>query len=640
MQLLKKLGLPVLFLASICAVNAKTIIVHTIGDSTMANYDENATDKRGWGMMFQQFFNDSVTVNNRGKSGASSKSFYLESAYWQTVKKQINKGDYVLIQFSHNDEKTNGTDGDSLKAYYINKGESTTADAIDYRGTTASDTYKEYLRKYINETRALGATPILVGPMCRKYFSSGKITRAGRHDLGDKFSILKNGELLTAQSVSASDHTYDYPYQMQQVAIEMNVPFIDLTSLTKNAFESYGNEACTNLLFCTDDSTHPNAMGGTLVARLCAKALAEKGILTDYINTSADLTVYPTTADLGSAYTGQTLYKEFSISGFDLKPTEGTIIVTAPDGFSLAKDKNGIYKDTIEYMYTGSNVNYSKFYVKCDLNTVGNINGKLTVSNGTVTKQANISATAIQLEGGQDVNAYWRLENDAECTLKGPATIIDESWSGMYVQKYSNPNANTTWPDGTGFDATRKTQRNLIVGDTWPAGEIDEVSTRYIQFGLQANMGTVLNIDSIGLYVCGCGGNGMRCRVSYSTNKDFSNPVAIAEYQTMTANNMMAVEATPVIKLSEGQTIYLRLYPWYNSSATGKTICLSDITIHGIAQNAKTTTSIATSLTTDTKIKQSIYSIDGRRLSNKQKGINLIVKTDTNGNKTVKKIIY
>jgi lysophospholipase L1-like esterase len=632
MKHFKKIGIPVLMFAGYCLAHAGNIIVHTIGDSTMANYDESTTDKRGWGMMLQQFFNDSVTVNNRGKSGASSKSFYLEPAYWTTVKKQMNKGDYVLIQFAHNDEKTGGTDGDSLKAYYYSIKDSTSAVAVDYRGTTASDTYKQFLRKYVNETRSLGGIPVLVGPMCRKYFSGSTITRTGRHDLGDKFSIIKDGKLLTGQSVATDDHTYDYPYQMKQVADEMNVPFIDLTTLTKQAFESYGDAACTQLLFCTGDGTHPNAMGGTLVARLAAKALAEQGILSKFINTSADLTIYPTTADFGKAYTGQTLTKEFSISGFDLTPAEGTITITAPSGFKVASSKSGTYQDTIQINYSGGNVNYTRFYAQCKLTTEGTISGDITISNGTVTKKATVSATAIELTGGTRATAYWRLESDATCALDGPATVVDESWSNMYVQRYSNPNANTVWPEGSGFDASRKTQRNLISGDAWPAGEIDEVSTRYIQFGLKANEGTELNIDSIGMYICGCGGNGMRCRIWYSVNEDFSDAVTIAEYQTMKANNMIAVSNTPVVCLQPGQSIYVRIYPWYSSSATGKTICISDVTIRGIAK------AVATGISTANKNEchQPVYyDINGMRLSRPDKGMN-IVKTE-NG---TKKIIY
>ena len=73
--------------------------VHTIGDSTMAEYDENTTDKRGWGMYLGSFFDPTfVTVNNRGKSGADTRGFYTGAAYWPSVKSQMSAGDYLLIQ--------------------------------------------------------------------------------------------------------------------------------------------------------------------------------------------------------------------------------------------------------------------------------------------------------------------------------------------------------------------------------------------------------------------------------------------------------------------------------------------------------------------------------------------------------------
>ncbi len=294
------------------------IKVHTIGDSTMATYSESTTVTRGWGQMFQQFFTDAVTVNNRAKSGASSKSFYEEAAYWESVKKQIQPGDYVLIQFAHNDEKNDGMDGDEVKAYYESIGDQAKADATDYRGTTASGTYKEYLRKYVEETRALGATPVLVGAICRKYFTGSTIRRNGRHDLGDDFSLLTASGIKEGNKVGEDDHTYDYPYQMRLVADEMGVSYIDLTTATKELYESYGDAKANELLFDGDGSTHTSAMGATLIARLCAQLLQKQGILTEYINLTSDLSVNPSKADLGEAYKGQTVVKEFQISGFDL----------------------------------------------------------------------------------------------------------------------------------------------------------------------------------------------------------------------------------------------------------------------------------------------------------------------------------
>ena len=299
--------------------------VHTIGDSTMANYPtDGSTDKRGWAQMLQQFFNkDNILVNNRGKSGASSKSFYKEAAYWPTLvtggSDAMQAGDFLLIQFAHNDEKNGGADGDVVKQYYTNKGDAASAASTDYRGTTASGTYKDYIRKYINEAKAMGVKPIVVGAICRKYFSNGDIRRNGRHDLGDSFTLCDGQTLTKGNSVPASDDTYDYVVQARNVADEYDdVPFIDLTTLTANMYIQYGEAYCIANLFCNDDSTHPALLGATLIAREFAQQLKvqaetetnakKKAILAELaqdVIVSSEITFNPTSGDMGRAYQGQ-----------------------------------------------------------------------------------------------------------------------------------------------------------------------------------------------------------------------------------------------------------------------------------------------------------------------------------------------
>ncbi|AXP81338.1 Rhamnogalacturonan acetylesterase RhgT [Mariniflexile rhizosphaerae] len=560
MKSLLKLFIGVFAFCNIISANAQ-ITLHTIGDSTMADYDENTTDKRGWGMMFQQFFTSEVVVNNRAKGGASSKSFYLEAPYWTTVKQQIETGDYVIIQFAHNDEKNDGLDGGTDPNNPIN--------GTDYRGTTADGTYKEYLRKYIDETRALGATPILATAMCRKYFSGGTITRKGRHDLGENFGVPE------------SNHTYDYSYAMQDVATEKSVQLIDLTTLTKGLLESYGDAESTAQLFVSSDSTHPNALGATLVARLCAQEMTNQNILASYINTSTDVLINPSNCDFGEAYAGQTLAKELTITGFDLEPASGTFTLSVSDGFLIAANKADTFASSITMDYVNSSLEFSKFYISVSQSVGGNKAGTLTVTNGTVTKEIPLTANYIELTGGTEVNLLWELSADDSYVLEGPAIPLDESHSNMYVNRYAQPSSTTTWPAESGY-VDRKTQRNLIDGDTWPAGEIDEVSTRYIQFGISASEGTELNIDDISLYVGGSGGSGMRCRISYSKD-DFATTSVVEEFSSMVSNTMYAVSKQPVIKLAYGETLKLRVYPWYNGEASGKTICLADVKIHGVA---------------------------------------------------------
>ena len=597
--------------------------VHTIGDSTMATYDPNTTVTRGWGQMFQQFFKGDVTVNNRAKNGASSKSFYKESAYWQSVKKQIEPGDYVLIQFAHNDEKSNGCDGDELKAYYQSIGDEAKANACDYRGTTASGTYKDYLRKYVEETRALGATPVLVGAICRKYFDGSTIRRNGRHDLGDKFDKIEGGKLTTGNKVAADDHTYDYPYQMQEVAKELGVQYLDPTTATKELYESYGDAKANALLFDGNGSTHTSAMGATLIARLAAQLMQKAGILSENINLTSDLSVNPSTVDLGQAYKGQTVVREVSVNGFDLVPADGNVSITASNGLKVSANGSD-YSSTATLTYKEGNL-IGSFKTSYEFAAAGDINESITVSCGDKTVTIPVVGKCVELADGVAASAYWRLEKDDNCTVEGPVDPIGETYSEMKLQKYSSPNANTTWPEGTGFDATRKTQRNIIEGESWPAGEIDEVSTRWIEFAVKPAKGTTFNVNEISLYVCGCGGNGMHCKIYYSKEADFANAVNIADFSgSMKANDMMEVKATPVIELSEGETLRLRVYPWYGSAATGKTICLSDVKVAGVAVSA--TNGVKSVENSELKPEKIYYSLDGIRQNGILDGLNIVVE--------------
>lgn len=597
--------------------------VHTIGDSTMATYDPNTTVTRGWGQMFQQFFKGDVTVNNRAKNGASSKSFYMESAYWQSVKKQIEPGDYVLIQFAHNDEKSNGCDGDELKAYYQSIGDEAKANACDYRGTTASGTYKDYLRKYVEETRALGATPVLVGAICRKYFDGSTIRRNGRHDLGDKFDKIEDGKLTTGNKVAADDHTYDYPYQMQEVAKELGVQYLDLTTATKELYESYGDAKANALLFDGNGSTHTSAMGATLIARLAAQLMQKAGILTENINLTSDLSVNPSTVDLGQAYKGQTVVREVSVNGFDLVPADGNVSITASNGLKVSADGSD-YSSTATLTYKEGNL-IGSFKTRYEFAAAGDINESITVSCGDKTVTIPVVGKCVELADGVAASAYWRLEKDDNCTVEGPVDPVGETYSEMKLQKYSSPNAKTTWPEGTGFDATRKTQRNIIEGESWPAGEIDEVSTRWIEFAVKPAKGTTFNVNEISLYVCGCGGNGMHCKIYYSKEADFANAVNIADFSgSMKANDMMEVKATPVIELSEDETLRLRVYPWYGSAATGKTICLSDVKVAGVAVSA--TNGVKSVESSELKPEKIYYSLDGIRQNGIHDGLNIVVE--------------
>ena len=603
--------------------------VHTLGDSTMAPYDESATVTRGWGMYFGNFLTNGWSSINYARGGRDSRGGYEE--LWQSAKKQVTEGDYVIITFGHNDEKNGGMDGYALYDYYVSKGDQTAAAAVDKRGTVPSTTYKENLGKIVDEAIALGAHPVICSPVCRAYFTGNKIRRNGRHDLGDSFSILTSDGPVDGNTVSANDHTMDYAWHSEQLAKEKGVPFIDLTQATAELYESYGSGKCLEYLFDGQGSTHFNTTGALLVARECARLMKAQGVMADGITIPTDISVTPATADFGEAYKGQTLTKELTINGFGLSPESGSVSVTATDGILVSLDKKE-WKTTINIDYSASTL-VKSFYAQMTLTENGQTTGNITVTQGAKTINVPVSANAVTMEGGTEVKAYWRLEKDDSYELTGPASVIGESWEGMYVQRYANPNANTVWPEETGFDASRKMQRNLLTGDDWPADEIDDNPDRYIQFGIKASKGTILKINNISMFVCGAGGNGMCAHVYYSTD-NFETRTTIYEKKKMTANKPDLVAATPVISLEEGQELLVRVYPWYNNAATGKTICISDVTISGVAVDANTTGCIE--LTGTQTEKPRYYTINGLQKTKLQHGVNIVQSND----KKTKKVIY
>ena len=595
--------------------------VHTLGDSTMAPYDESATVTRGWGMYFGNFLTNGWSSINYARGGRDSRGGYEE--LWQSAKKQVTEGDYVIITFGHNDEKNGGMDGYALYDYYVSKGDQTAAAAVDKRGTVPSTTYKENLGKIVDEAIALGAHPVICSPVCRAYFTGNKIRRNGRHDLGDSFSILTSDGPIDGNTVSANDHTMDYAWHSEQLAKEKGVPFIDLTQATAELYESYGSGKCLEYLFDGQGSTHFNTTGALLVARECARLMKAQGIMADGITIPTDISVTPATADFGEAYKGQTLTKELTINGFGLSPESGSVSVTATDGILVSLDKKE-WKTTINIDYSASTL-VKSFYAQMTLTENGQTTGNITVTQGAKTINVPVSANAVTMEGGTEVKAYWRLEKDDTYELTGPATVIGENLVGMYVQRYASPNANTVWPEETGFDASRKMQRNLLTGDNWPADEIDDNPDRYIQFGIKASKGTILKINNISMFVCGAGGNGMCAHIYYSTD-NFETRTTIYEKKKMTANKPDLVAATPVISLEEGQELLVRVYPWYNNAATGKTICISDVTISGVAVDANTTGCIE--LTGTQTEKTRYYTINGLQKTKLQHGVNIVQSND------------
>ena len=288
MTILKKTLIPLFSL--LIAFPACAVTLFTCGDSTMATYEPERVT-RGWGQHLHEFFSDSLTVVNRAKGGKDAQGFYYDENYWPAVREALRPGDYVILQFAHNDEKNGGMDGRRLRDHYLALGDSAAAAAVDLRGSVPTDTYVSTLALMVQQAREAGATPILVAPICRMYFGNdGDIKRNGRHDLGDRYSILTSEGPADGERLAADDHTMDYRWQMEQLAASLDVPFIDLTQATREAFTAVGKEKCHELYSDGDGSTHLNDAGARLIGRLCTGLMREQGIMTKWILPSTKTT--------------------------------------------------------------------------------------------------------------------------------------------------------------------------------------------------------------------------------------------------------------------------------------------------------------------------------------------------------------
>lgn len=241
-----------------------TVTVFMIGDSTMANKPlDKENQERGWGQMLPIYFEGAIKVDNHAVNGRSSKSFINEGR-WEKVREQIRPGDYVIIQFGHNDEKIKSPD----------------------RYTIPGSTFDENLKKFVNETREKGGTPILMNSIVRRNFPANGIAAA---QTDDRQKTWKKGlENYPAEGDTLMDTHGDYRFAPRNVAEEMGVVFIDMNTLTHELVQGLGKESSKALYMWMPvgkyefapngriDNTHLTVYGGIVVSRLAVNAIAEK----------------------------------------------------------------------------------------------------------------------------------------------------------------------------------------------------------------------------------------------------------------------------------------------------------------------------------------------------------------------------
>ena len=498
---------------SLISCTKKTITIHTIGDSTMADYAENTTDVRGWGEMLNNFAESHVVIANYARGGRSSKSFYAEGL-WQNVLDSIKEGDYVLIQFAHNDEKNNG------------------AESTDGRGTSPWGEYQRHLRLYVSEAREKGATPIFIAPITRRYFDDAKhITQKAMHNL----------------ATDVSDTTLNYVLAMRTVATELNVPFVDMTTRTRDIVENFGPELSKKLLYVSTDNTHTSSFGAAVFAQATVSELKNNNILNDMFDDS-HLIVNPNDFDLGTIYTSTKQICTFDAININdnLKEKRHYTIKTSDADIKLQ-----LFNDTTEYSVL-------------NIDTLGAIAVNIIVNP---TQQGELVRTITILSD----NETHQLTIRANVTEPTERTPLSATLTTPLATPENSGNIKLHEATLTGLQST--IDGIAPTDNEWPA-EIDENSNRYIEFHITTPQTTTISTINVN-------SNPDLCyRIVCSQQKTFANRTTIGE--CFDTNHNTDITFNTSISCTANSRLFFRIYPW-SKKDTKETFEIGPINISGIA---------------------------------------------------------
>jgi rhamnogalacturonan acetylesterase len=220
-------------------IDSKKPTLFCVGDSTVNNSGEGM---KGWGNVIDELFNDKINVVNRARGGRSSRTFYTEGL-WQKVVDELKSGDFVLIQFGHNDggpidkEKFRG----SIRGIGDEK-----QDITGQNGQPETIyTFGWYLRKFVADVRAKKATVILLSPVPRNQWKDGKVKRENE----------------------------SYGKWSREVAEKEKVFFLDLNEITALKYEKETPEVIVKTYFTPKDNTHTSEAGAKMNAQSVVEGL-------------------------------------------------------------------------------------------------------------------------------------------------------------------------------------------------------------------------------------------------------------------------------------------------------------------------------------------------------------------------------
>jgi lysophospholipase L1-like esterase len=231
------LSLLAVILLAPAALAGEPVTVFIAGDSTAANKAENKRPETGWGEQLQKRFDEKhVRIDNRAANGRSTKTFIAEGR-WQALIDGVKAGDYVLIQFGHNDQPK------------------------EKKSHTPPDDFRKNLERFAAEVRAKKATPVLLTPLMRRRFD-------------------KDGKFYDTHA--------DYPDIVRRVAAEQKVALVDMHRMSEKVLVRYGPEESRKLFLQlkagenpnypqgVEDNTHFSPLGADIMAGLAAEGFREQ----------------------------------------------------------------------------------------------------------------------------------------------------------------------------------------------------------------------------------------------------------------------------------------------------------------------------------------------------------------------------
>jgi rhamnogalacturonan acetylesterase len=246
------------FCYSFIGVQKEKPTLYIIGDSTVRNSNK---EQWGWGTLLPNFFDTTtISISNQAMAGRSTRTFIKEGR-WENVLKTLKKGDFVMMQFGHN----GGSKPDTTRAGYRGVLQGTSSDSVQLTWPNGNPetvhSYGWYLRKFIADAKAKGATPIVLSMIPRNQFREGKVLRA----------------------------TNNYGKWAKEVADAEAVLFIDLNAITADKYDALGEEKVK--AYFPGDHTHTNREGAQVNAASVVEGIKanSKNDLNKYLLTVGEI---------------------------------------------------------------------------------------------------------------------------------------------------------------------------------------------------------------------------------------------------------------------------------------------------------------------------------------------------------------